>query len=616
MAEVEGVTRICVEAAVASWHRRTIAKGVSWFPPTVASTWRTELKKLPAKWISLIMDSMQTKKCSLALTTFFAAGCLNFVMSCYGDLDEPHTQETNTSSCGPDSDQVQLGSCDNQTSVAVRDHPSLSSNQQNGAVNSPSATTPHKALISEEKGLLPDLSPTEGSRCPYSSQIEEAAGSPSYHCPLSSQTEKAALRAYFELFLTYIPNSVLTLKVPEVTASWFASIIRFADTVVPHAVRRPLSICAAVYDQLVLNDIHSFNPELLVVLNNMTQERHEHLSVAVEDLTDKYLNYRAQRGTVTACQFAALLMSTSWCPRVSYDSPFQALEKLLEADSWIVGGKLSQSDIMKAIEILDFKKLSQEALERASKNIFIPKEVTLEAAVSVCSQLRDELWQTKQQLQSTKDANQQNLSVHSQLRDELQQTGQQLQSMRDSACQWKSEAVRLQDANQQKENKLQELQSYPRKQLQGSWVAEEAASWRGWGHRGGTLSTANQLVITMKPTVRGVQATQQSSFELRVSTSPYNEVESVKAPRSAMAAGGDSKCRDFVVKPGYFLPLGSSFKQVWEDWSRGQGAQAQDGIPPYVVYDVCSDSLYSPLCIRSHGGPRLIQWKRLPHEKK
>ena len=556
VAEVEGVAGLCVAAAVSHWYQGTARFGSSWFPKKGASKWRMELEKLPAKWIALIIDAMQSVNCSLSLTTFFTAGCLDVIMSCYSDLNQPCFQESDSSSCGPDSvcDAIQTSLTVSGPSMA-----SFSPEQQNRPTNSLPTITHPEAPISEAMDRLP--SPIEPAIY-YSGWCYRS---------LSSETEKAVLRAYFELFLAYIPNSSLTvIYVPKVTTSWFASIIRFATEVVPQAVDKPLNMCAAVYGRLVLDDVKSFNPELMVDLNNLVRSKHNMHSVAVGKLTDQYLNYRAVSGTVTPSQFAALLSSTSWCPRVSYDSPLQALETLLETDSKSLGvGEVSDSDIMKMVENLDFKKLSQGALERASKNSRIPKEVTLEAAVSVCSKLRDELYQTRQQLQ---------------------------------------------DVNEQKEKMI----LYPRKQLQGSWTPEGAVSGPELVYCRDHPPKANQFVMTLQPIVCSAQAAQQSNFELRVSTTQHQEsreLESGDPFASAMATPARTKCRDFIVRPSYVLPLCSSGDQFWNDWGRGQRKQVQDGIPSYVVYDITSDSLYSPT-MRPYGDSRLIKWKRLRHEKK
>jgi hypothetical protein len=569
VAEIEGVTAICVEAAVNSWYRKTVANGMYWLPRKEASTWRTELKKLPAKWIALIMNSLLTKKCSLALMTFFAAGCLDFIMSYYDEASETKIQESSYSS---DSEQTQL----------LIDFSSVLSNPQD---NEATAATSHEAPIMD---FLSDSIQT-------TSQIDNSSA----YCPLSSLTERAALRAYFELFLTYIPDKVFSLRVPEVTASWFAPVIHFTSKIVPQAVTQLLLICSAVYNQLVLDDVQSFSPELLVALNNLTQANHKHLSTAVKSLTDEYLNYRAQLGTITACQFSALLTSTSWCPRVSYDSPFQALEKLLEVDNGVQ--KLSQSDILEAIGKLDFTKLSQDALTRASHNAFIPKEITLEAAVAVCSQLRQEL----------KGTNQQNSIVRSKLQDELRKTKMELQEMAVKCHRWMSDAEEMKTYNKQMENELQELRSYPSQKLQGSWVSEK----EGPPYRVPVHARKDQLVMTIES---NHQITRQSSLELKIGVSPYNkfqEVESPRAPKVRSTLDRDSNCRGFVVTPGVILPLGQCVERICHEWQRGQRTQAQDGIPLYIVYDECQDCLYSPTS-RFYGGCRLMKWTRFTEGKK
>jgi hypothetical protein len=56
------------------------------------------------------------------------------------------------------------------------------------------------------------------------------------------------------------------------------------------------------------------------------------------------------------------------------------------------------------IQEIDFTKLSQQALERASDNSCIPQHVVLKATLSICNDLRKQLKDCKEQLQEQLEA--------------------------------------------------------------------------------------------------------------------------------------------------------------------------------------------------------------------
>ena len=126
-------------------------------------------------------------------------------------------------------------------------------------------------------------------------------------------------------------------------------------------------------------------------------------------------------------EFVLLLEASSLAPRKSYDSVFEAFEKTMvterecqtsqvttsrgrvhqlrstsvsESGSANPGNcrnsdELSDDDIRNILKYIDFSKLSQGALERATQNERIPRELILKEVLSVCSQLRTQLHHCK-----------------------------------------------------------------------------------------------------------------------------------------------------------------------------------------------------------------------------
>ena len=144
-------------------------------------------------------------------------------------------------------------------------------------------------------------------------------------------------------------------------------------------------------------------------------------------LTDHLLNHNAAHGSTSGEEFVSLLEASSLAPRKSYGSVFEALEKMmvterecqtrqvttsrgkvrqLRSTSVSKSGSanpgncrnsdgLSDGDIRNILKYIDFSKLSQEALERATQNERIPRDLILKEVLSVCSQLRTQLHHCK-----------------------------------------------------------------------------------------------------------------------------------------------------------------------------------------------------------------------------
>jgi hypothetical protein len=115
------------------------------------------------------------------------------------------------------------------------------------------------------------------------------------------------------------------------------------------------------------------------------------------ELTDQLLWLLTTEHCLSPSDFLSLYRSSSKIPRPSYDAVFKALESLLQFN-----GMTTATSAM--IQEIDFTKLSQQALERASDNSCIPQHVVLKATLSICNDLRKQLKDCKEQLQEQLEA--------------------------------------------------------------------------------------------------------------------------------------------------------------------------------------------------------------------
>ena len=138
--------------------------------------------------------------------------------------------------------------------------------------------------------------------------------------------EESLLNSCFEAFVYYLPDDPLTLEIPTVTASWLSSALRFSSAFVTQSEERLTALCAKSYNQLTGKDVTEFTSRVMANLNNCVHTNGYEYSNNVVELSDYYLNYHAERGTISAAQFTEVLQSTLWTCRSSFDSPFEAME--------------------------------------------------------------------------------------------------------------------------------------------------------------------------------------------------------------------------------------------------------------------------------------------------
>ena len=436
VAQSEGVSTLCVKTAVEHWCKLNI-KAWNWFRHKQRlSSWLSQLKNLPVNWTVAIIDLMQTReeRCN-HLTTYFVAGYIDFIMQCFADVRK--TESCYADNATPSSVDSTLdlnpNPIANPEPVLLADSPSpveIPSSFLSCLSAAPSRLTSAASSASENGS---EKQKTEGSALSSTATALDVCLSRRH---LLTDSEECLLKIYFDTFLSYIPDDALKLDIPSVTASWLSSVLQFSSAYVPQGEERLTALCANSYTQLTMNDVIDFMSRVMANLNESVHTKRYKDSNKVIELSDYYLNYHAERGTISAAQFTEVLQSTLWKCRSSFDSPFEALEKLLQSNE-SKNELILLENVMTIIELIDFTKLSQDALERASQNSHIPSRVTMEAAVKVCSVLRNTLSESQANLSTTLDKVskcQRNLST---TRNELGKCQRNLSTTRDelSKCQ-------------------------------------------------------------------------------------------------------------------------------------------------------------------------------------
>ena len=353
----------------------------------------------------------------------------------------------------------------------------------------------------------------------------------------------------------------------------------------------------------------------------------------VIELSDYYLNYHAERGTISTAQFTEVLQSTLWTCRSSFDSSFEALEKLLQSNE-STNELILLENCMTIIELIDFTKLNQDALARASQNSHIPSRVTMEAAVKVCSVLsntlsesqatlsttRDELSNCQRNLSTTRDEVskcQRNLSTElsefetnlstvqkefSKCQTELSTVRTQLskveemrvaseRQMRLETVRHRQETARLQGQLREAEAKVTKLELFPR--LNGTWTIADTKE-RGYYSDGWHGQDIRDLLSSSLSISQIYEQKEKKVISFTVRVMSHN---SRYHPRE------HSETREVRVKPAYILPLindrGSgrdanvSSQHLWETWYQSMKSSHSGGqIPPFLVYDLDDDRIY------------------------
>ena len=385
VAQSEGVSTFCVKAVVEHWCIEIQAKKWNELRNMQSSLRLSQLKKLPVNWTAAIIDLMQTNNCCSAWSTYFVAGYIDFIMQRFSNVRKTVSLYAMLSNIDRTREPIVMAEPLNPIEI-----PSFSRSSEVSDHSTAAAT-----FFSEKDEALVDSEKQKAVASALSSS-ETTLYARFSRCHFLADTEESLLKNYFEAFVSYLPDDALTLEIPTVTASWLSSALQFSSAFVPQSEQRLTALCAKSYNQLTRKDVIEFTSRVMANLNNCvhTNGYKDFSMLKVTELSDYYLNYHAERGTISAAQFTETLQSTLWSSRSSFDSPFEALEKLLQSDE-SQGGLILQTTVTEIIELIDFTKLSQDALERASTNSRIPSRVTMEAALSVCSRLRNELHETK-----------------------------------------------------------------------------------------------------------------------------------------------------------------------------------------------------------------------------
>ena len=362
----EGVASQCIQSAADQWSSAsgcpelTGAEDTSGtnsnflLPPENAiscSMWNSLIKQLPSSWMCQILEELQRRKCKIALITSSTAACIDVVIECYNNHDEEtHLQKLSMERAVT-------------TMTVFQRSKDEKENQQSAEITSTTESTKDKVFTTDKDQLARHLKLV----------------------PISSSMRSETLLWAFEALITYIPYTAATLGC--LPPCWFVRTLNFASVHSLKSSSHLRDICASIYDQLVdLEDVQELDPDVVSELSKEASSND--FQTSVEQLTDAYLNHRTARRAITGVQFASVLnAATTRCRRISsYDKPFEALEIFLKSSP-----SLPNADSWKAINSVDFTKLSQVALARAAENDHIPSKVISKAAVAVCEQLRRKL---------------------------------------------------------------------------------------------------------------------------------------------------------------------------------------------------------------------------------
>ncbi|XP_062501718.1 uncharacterized protein LOC134178830 [Corticium candelabrum] len=600
-AEAENVTSLCIQGAVQYWNREFAKMGKSWFPLERAQKWFAGLKKLPVKWVIKIMDSMQAKGCSPLLRTYFAARFLDCIMQHYSCLSKP-TLDLMTFDSGSGS----------ISTLYVFSAVGMTLPSKCNTVSTHEATD--LQLASTTQGQ-------ESSSSAAATAVDDTTfGLISYLNPISSDTQEADLKNFFERFLAKIADDALSLVIPTVTVSWFASVLHFSSQFICSAVERLAAICAESYIRLTLEDVKMYKPSVMSKLNNLAKKNKYHCCNAVRSLVDQYLCYQSEQGLMNSSQFAQVLNSSVWSSRTSFEVPFQAFEKLLERDlkanphncKWVM--IQDHSVHMSAIQEIDFTMVSQEALERASKNVHIPDHVVMNAAVKLCSRLRDELQQTKghlsqAQLQFIQQKRESSNRI-SRLENELKRKDTVILKQQDAIISYKSEPMHLKDLKNEAQIKQNRLMALSYEQLQGSWMVAGPLSLRYHGYGFQQCSHSDQT-LTIRVSAVGNERDAAKTLDMTVEFESRSLSNSRKVGKRGELP--PTAKTEIGVRPAYILSLndeGDDVVQYWNAWydKTKLGHRVSRSKPPFVIYDQFTDSLLVPSL--NPAEQRLVQWKR------
>ena len=599
-AEQEDVTKCCVEAAARHW--KDAGWSSSWSASFCARRSVSQIGQLPVSWAVLILEKLQTSNCLAAMRTYVASSYLDSVMGRYTEMtqncivypmgDMPSSSQNSSTtnhgncsaSCGDSVEGLQP--------VGERDDEGQNSKEQN-----PGSLATVSELASKEQ-------PQPKASCAEISSLPDSQ--------YRTQDLTAVLQT-FDIVTGYIPEKGATYGARP--AGWFAACLRFAykHGASQNSIEHFTSMCLSVFEQLKFEDIQDMTPGELARINEVAHgQKRKQLSMHVLKLTDQYLYHRAVQATIDSSQFALLLSSNSFFSRASFDQVYNALDVML------VSQHVSDASILDIIQHIDFTKLSQSIMEKASTNSRIPCEVLLKAAVIVCAQQREKVASKEKvilELSSQKDELSSHLS--SQIR-----------------------SLQLQ---------LKETRERPPQELQGTWITASdsrinlaslprAESTAGWPDELIAMDITSGNSSDVSPAVREADSTSNDSrsnirsnvgvgrgrlklrasaasgseFLLNISRKPHISVQTQQQITSHYSSYyhhhqinyASDLCRTnaasetFLTVSGFFMPLqpktlDSSHIQNSISKMLARPGKPKANFPAFLMYDMSSDTLYT-----------------------
>ncbi|CAF4130493.1 unnamed protein product, partial [Rotaria magnacalcarata] len=167
------------------------------------------------------------------------------------------------------------------------------------------------------------------------------------------------------------------------------------------------SILSAYITQAILNsndlDQHMENiPDDVMarLLERVSKYKEEHIKdpkllSKLSLFVDSYVEQLRQRGTLTSENFVKLASCVPKEQRNSHDSLLLALDDILKNEK---STKLTSNEREELLSQIDFSRVSEETIAACKSNKLIPQQLITEAALALCTKLKNELEETRVRL--------------------------------------------------------------------------------------------------------------------------------------------------------------------------------------------------------------------------
>ncbi|XP_077992908.1 uncharacterized protein LOC144446936 [Glandiceps talaboti] len=189
----------------------------------------------------------------------------------------------------------------------------------------------------------------------------------------------------FDSIVLELPNPVEILR-GVATTQWVIDILNMAWRVQCKSLSTLLQLASRMIGNFAVRELTQMTPDLLSELVQYALSVEMCIPDVICDVIDRYLYEIASAKTLSVETFVTMATLPPVDFRSSHDLLFQVVELLFKS-----GSRLSPSERSRILDVVDFRRLSEDTLRRAYDAQLVPLSYITKASLALCTKLRADL---------------------------------------------------------------------------------------------------------------------------------------------------------------------------------------------------------------------------------